>query len=107
MNAFGDTFDGKNYCVAKWTDTETEAVWDLAYHPFQDLLLSVSAADNNAILLWDCSKLQATEGESENPGHILSRFGLADSTAEASGAMEGLPEEMTPTACTRLHTQQN
>jgi len=52
VNSYGNTFEGKNYCVAMWTDTEQEAFWDIKYHPFQDLLLSISA--KNSICVWNC-----------------------------------------------------
>jgi len=45
VTPYGDTKDGKNYCIGIWTDTESEAFWDLKYHPFQNLLLSINAAD--------------------------------------------------------------
>ena len=53
VNQYGNTFDGKNYCIGTWSDSDQEAIWALKYHPFQDFLLSVSA--NNAINVWDCS----------------------------------------------------
>ena len=61
VNQYGSTLDGKNYCIGTWADPdkdEQEAIWSLKYHPFQDLLLSISAS--NSIILWDCSKLDKT-----------------------------------------------
>ena len=57
VNVYGDTQDGRNYCIAQWTDVDHEAYWDLKYHPFQDLLLSVSAASSNGVQLWSCENL--------------------------------------------------
>jgi len=36
VNQYGSTQEGKNYCVAVWTDpdNEQEAIWDLKYHQF-------------------------------------------------------------------------
>jgi WD40 repeat protein len=34
VNLYGNTFDGKNYCVGIWSDNDMDAVWDLKYHPF-------------------------------------------------------------------------
>lgn len=48
VNMYGDTFEGKNYCVASMN--LPEVVWDLQYHPFQPKLLSVSTR----LCLWDC-----------------------------------------------------
>ena len=73
-----------------------EAYWDLKYHPFQDLLLSVSAASQNGVLLWNCEKLNPKEGE--NAGSVIGRFGFADGS-------EGNQDEMIPTACTWMYTQ--
>jgi striatin 1/3/4 len=54
VNQYGDTKDGKNYCVGVWSDENSrEAIWDLQYHAFQDLLLSISA--NTSVLIWNCS----------------------------------------------------
>ena len=69
VNQYGSTFDGKNYCIGTWADTEQEAIWALKYHPYQDLLLAISA--NNAINVWDCSQLDKT---ADNQGKIKHRF---------------------------------
>jgi striatin 1/3/4 len=34
VNGYGDTYDGKNYCIGVWSDIDQEAFWDLKYHPF-------------------------------------------------------------------------
>lgn len=35
VNQYGDTFDGKNYCIGIWAEESyREAIWDLRYHPF-------------------------------------------------------------------------
>lgn len=35
VNEYGDTFDGRNYCVGVWQDENNrEAIWGLSYHPF-------------------------------------------------------------------------
>lgn len=34
VNQYGDTYDGKNYCVASWCDQSNEAVWDLKHHSY-------------------------------------------------------------------------
>lgn len=61
VNQYGDTFDGKNYCVGVWSDeSNREAIWDLKYHPFQDLLLSISASSSyNSVLVWNCNDVKA------------------------------------------------
>jgi striatin 1/3/4 len=59
VNQYGDTFDGKNYCIGVWQDeTNREAIWDLSYHPFQDMLLSISANSSyNSVLIWNCANI--------------------------------------------------
>lgn len=77
VNQYGDTFEGKNYCIGVWSDstnsTNQEAFWDIKYHPFSDYLLSVSA--NKSVLVWDCANLNLES--SENPGKVLNRFGFS------------------------------
>jgi WD40 repeat protein len=35
VHQYGDTMDGKNYCIGVWSDgSNREAIWDLKYHPF-------------------------------------------------------------------------
>ena len=43
VNFYGDTQEGKNYCIGTWQVGEEDVQWDIKHHPFQDLLLSVSA----------------------------------------------------------------
>lgn len=35
VNQFGDTFDGRNYCIGRWNDQSQEAFWDLRHHSYQ------------------------------------------------------------------------
>ena len=74
-----------------WSDVEQEAFWDIKYHPFQDLLLSVGAG--NSVLVWNCADI---DGKSdENAGKIASRFAYSE---------PGSPSEFTPSACSWLPT---
>ena len=91
VNQYGNTNDGKNYCVGIWSDSDQEAIWALKYHPFQDLLLSVSAT--NAINVWDCEKLDKT---ADNEGKIKWKFAYSSANGEAKDTM---------TCCTWLETQ--
>ena len=93
VNPYGDTKNGQNYCIAQWSEIEKEreAIWDLQYHPFQKLLLSVSAPNQNSVLLWNCEDVM-DGSDRENPGKIIHRFGTAD---------------VTSTCCSWLNTQQN
>ena len=34
VNQYGDTYDGKNYCIGIWSDQSGEAFWDIQHHPF-------------------------------------------------------------------------
>ena len=77
MQPYGNTQEGKNYCIGVWTDPEQEqeAIWDLKYHQFQELLLSLNA--NNTIVLWDCADVDRSvncESESSSTGTIRHRF---------------------------------
>jgi WD40 repeat protein len=95
VNLYGNTYDGKNYCVAVWQDAEMDAIWDLKYHPFQELLLSISASSSKQVVLWSCDKLDTNLTEQDNPSQILTSFEL-DSSSDC---------ETVPTACTWLNTQ--
>ena len=55
VNIYGDTMDGKNYLCEVWSDDNSDTIWSLKYHPFQDLLLSINA--NNTIVIWNCSDI--------------------------------------------------
>lgn len=50
VNQYGDTYEGKNYCLATWDNENTDAIWDLSYHPFKELLLSIGSS----VIVWDC-----------------------------------------------------
>lgn len=93
VNVGGDTYEGKNYCIGVWTDSEQEAFWDIKYHPFQDLLLSINA--QNSVLIWDCKDLDLNSNE--NNGHIAGRFSYKQ-TVDVS---------LVPTSCTWLCSQHN
>lgn len=52
VNQFGDTFDGRNYCIGQWGDEASnggEAYWDLRHHNYQSMLLAVSAQPETTI----------------------------------------------------------
>lgn len=34
VNQYGDTYDGKSYCIGQWTDSSGEAFWDIKHHPY-------------------------------------------------------------------------
>ena len=95
VKVYGDTQDGKNYCCEIWTDENSDAIWGLKYHPFQDLLLSINA--NNTIIVWDCAKINKSQ-QSEQGGQIKKRFVL--------DAVEGKALQA-PTCCAWIPTQQN
>lgn len=42
VNQYGDTYDGKNYCIGQWIDPHNEAnepIWDLKHHPYSVMFL--------------------------------------------------------------------
>ena len=57
--------------MAVWTDPQQdqEAIWDLKYHQFQDLLLSLNAS--NSVVLWDCSSIKTNGGDESNSNGII------------------------------------
>lgn len=71
VNSYGDTHDGKNYCVEVWQDESQEAIWGMKYHPFGDLLLSINAT--GAIVIWDCSQVD-TEASNSHTGTVKKRI---------------------------------
>lgn len=66
VNQYGDTHEGKNYHLADLNLPESDCVWDLAYHPFADLLIQVSA--NNKVAVWSNLKF---ESNTEAPNYKL------------------------------------
>ena len=34
ITPYGDTNDGKNYCIGTWTEANEETFWDIRHHPF-------------------------------------------------------------------------
>ena len=37
VNQYGDTYDGRNYCIGQWIDPQNESnepIWDLKHHPY-------------------------------------------------------------------------
>lgn len=44
---------GVNFSIGLWTDKKEEPVWQLEYHPFVDLLLSIKS--DSSVQMWDCS----------------------------------------------------
>ena len=100
IQPYGSTMDGKNHCIAVWQDpNEQEAIWDLKYHQFQDLLLSLDA--NNLITLWDCSNVNIDGSEETNEGAIMRTFSYTPNSSDS------LEKSDNATCMTWLVTQQN
>ena len=55
VNPYGDTFNGRNYCVGIWGEHGSEPIWDLAHHKVEDLLLSAEA--NDKVSLWNTERV--------------------------------------------------
>ena len=72
--------------MAVWIDPdqEQEAIWDLKYHPFQDLLLSLNA--NNSIILWDCSSIDSSPASDAPNKNGIIRHRFEFETAEKDNA---------------------
>ena len=34
VNQYGDTYDGRNYCIGQWSENIDEAYWDISHHPY-------------------------------------------------------------------------
>lgn len=34
VNQYGDTYDGKSYCIGQWSEQSGEAFWDIKHHPY-------------------------------------------------------------------------
>jgi hypothetical protein len=75
VNQYGDTFDGKNYCLGLLAEPSNEAFWDIKHHTYQQLLLSVSASGQ--ALLWSTADI-ATDNEfqDQSGGKLLSSLKL-------------------------------
>ena len=39
--SYGDTLDGKNYCIGAWTESAQEAFWDIRHHPYSVIILTI------------------------------------------------------------------
>ena len=35
VNQYGDTYDGRNYCIGQWVEASGETFWDLRHHNYQ------------------------------------------------------------------------
>lgn len=35
VNQYGDTYDGRNYCIGQWVEASGETFWDLRHHSYQ------------------------------------------------------------------------
>jgi striatin 1/3/4 len=56
VNQFGDTFDGRNYCIGQWGGDEgSEVYWDLRHHSYSNMLLAVSAQPEATI--WSTAEI--------------------------------------------------
>ncbi len=51
VNPYGDTYDGKSYCIQTISDSSQEPIWDLKLNPMTELLLQASA--NNYVNVWN------------------------------------------------------
>ena len=98
---YAPTQDGKNYCVAVWTDPdqEQEAIWSLKYHHFQDLLLSLNA--NDTIILWNTAEIDQEGGESENIATKALKYRYRFTTGDNEDEVDSA------TSCAWLYTQQD
>ena len=77
VDMYGDTIDGRNYCIGKWTENEKEPIWDLSHHQTQGLLLSACASD--MVTLWKTDQLNEIETFDEKlnfEGQVVNRFVL-------------------------------
>lgn len=91
VNQYGDTYDGRNYCIGQWVEASGETFWDLRHHSYQQLLLTVNASQQ--ALVWSTADLDMES--QDNPGKILTRV----SYAQASGVL--------PTSCSWVETNHN
>ncbi len=82
VNPYGDTFDGRNYCIGQWVEASGESFWDIRHHNYQSMLLAVNASPE--ALVWDTKAVEAEN--QENNGKVLVKVKN--------------PEEDIPTTCT-------
>lgn len=69
VNQYGDTYDGRNYCIGQWVEASGESFWDLRHHNYQQMLLTVNASQQT--LVWSTADLDLES--QDNPGKVLSR----------------------------------
>jgi hypothetical protein len=46
---------GRNYCVGTLSDNVSAPVWQIEYHPFANVLLSIKS--ETLVQVWDCKSL--------------------------------------------------
>mmetsp|Transcript_24537 Transcript_24537/g.24133 ORF Transcript_24537/g.24133 Transcript_24537/m.24133 type:complete len:162 (+) Transcript_24537:866-1351(+) len=101
VNQYGDTYDGKNYCIGEWSDDTNEPIWDIKHNPYQNMLLSVSAS--NQVFLWNTN--QVDPAKPDIPGKILNTFQFS---SPLSRPLQQNPQTIsqcdTPTSCAWLDT---
>ena len=68
VNQFGDTYDGKNYCIGTWAEPAGEAFWDIRHHPYSVSLCIIS---NEPLEPTFISKLQQFSFSLEHIRHPL------------------------------------
>lgn len=97
VNQYGDTFDGKNYCVGIFSEPSNEAYWDLRHHNYQPLLLSVSAS--NQALLWSTNDLNGGQEGLENSNRLINS--LKYNSPRSGNRLE------VPTSCSWIENSQH
>jgi WD40 repeat protein len=97
---------GRNYCVGVLSDKVNEPVWQVEYHPFANLLLSIKS--DNLVQVWDCKELveKAKTYDHSNLEKCKADF-MSVSEPMKEYVFEADGKKPSPTCCSWLPTDAN
>ena len=97
---------GRNYCVGVLSDNVSEPVWQIEYHSFANLLLSIKS--DNLVQVWDCKSLaeKATTYEHSNVEKCKADFmNISEPMKQYVFEVDG--KKPSPTCCSWLPSDSN
>ena len=100
------TTNGRNHCVAVLDDSVSEPVWQVQYHPFTNMLLSLKS--EKLIQVWDCKDI-VEKAKSYSHGDVekckADFLKLTSPMKEFS--FDEAAKDAVPTSCSWLPTDSN
>ncbi len=76
ITQYGDTKNGRNYCIGSFTDQQHETIWQVQHHPHDPLILAVYA--DGQTMVWEYSATGRLDAEDTTVnGKVAQKFQLA------------------------------